>query len=166
MSVLYVCCVSTPLASLSEKAARLHPRGFALLADAWPLVQGLVLVRHYGAVLPLLLDWLAAEHRETSRLAAAALEVVVTHTWPRVPSKAALLWEGLARALAPRARPWPSEALEEHVQRVVGLARLLAEVGCDVHHLGRLASEGLQPGAAELLVELGRRGPSVHACVT
>ena len=58
-------------------------------------VLGLVTLRFFSTLMPLLLDWCHNLDEATQLKALEALQEVIKHTWPRMPAHASFLWSHL-----------------------------------------------------------------------
>eukprot|EP00803_Ostreobium_quekettii_P010730 evm.model.scf_1932.3 EVM.evm.TU.scf_1932.3 scf_1932:22992-24926(+) len=87
------------LLKIAEWGSNERQKRLAFMGAIGPLVtaMGLVLVKYFARLMPLLLEWVCA-HDAASRLTAIrTLHAVVKHTWPRMPAHAVLIWDVLQR---------------------------------------------------------------------
>ena len=80
-SLASVCCHITPVRAL--------PR--SVLAQ----VLGLLTLRFFSTLMPLLLEWCREPDLATQLKALEALSEVIRYTWPRMPAHASFLWSQL-----------------------------------------------------------------------
>lgn len=59
--------------------------------------MGLILVKYFSRLLPLLLEWADAQDVRSRRLAVQTLSIVVKQTWPRIPAHSIMLWDVLQK---------------------------------------------------------------------
>lgn len=86
----------------TERQAHEPARAAPFLAAMQALAPtlGLLLVRHFARLMPLLLEWLHMEHGTTCLQACRCLAAVTRVTWPRMPAHAAVLRRHLAHRAA------------------------------------------------------------------
>ncbi len=58
-------------------------------------VLGLLTLRFFSTLMPLLLEWCSEPDHTTQLKALEALQEVIRHTWPRMPAHASFMWSQL-----------------------------------------------------------------------
>ncbi len=105
---------------------------------------GLTLLRHFGRLTPLLLEWLHAHDVSTRVAALDALAAVVRVTWPRVSAHASVLW---CHVLVCMARAGGGEGRQGH-----GRGQQLAQQQQEEQEEGEIVEVAMARRVCELLL--------------
>ncbi|GMH38530.1 hypothetical protein BSKO_06414 [Bryopsis sp. KO-2023] len=102
------------------------PHRVILMESLQPLVEalGLVTVRHFADLIPLLCGYCCSDESDTMAAGLTTLALVVKHTWPRIPPHAGVLWKVVVAAYR-IARKQQDPLVENVEEGIRSLCRML-----------------------------------------
>lgn len=104
-----------------EREAHEAARALPFLSAMQRLVPslGLITVRHFARLMPLLLEWLHTPNGEVSLAACNTLAVVSKYTWPRMPAHAAVLKQHIldCQRVVQGQQQWRHETMTSQAQQ-------------------------------------------------